>query len=235
MGLRTTVDRPIAVVSNVNVSPALLMVHVDQLNRPLKMTDASRAVVWDAVWLPWGGAYAITGSQSLDARFPGQWFQLEAGLHYNWHRHYDPSLGRYTQPDPLSLLDTARESQLSVFKDGPSLFSYSKNQPLTRVDPKGLMTWSEWTNCVALDAATTLICKPILPLDNRCRWVLDGCDSIKDKMRRIRLCITLQTQLTSRCFPNDKTHGVRIIEEEQEHKKCEQMFHDKGCDQCQPH
>ena len=28
-----------------------------------------------------------------DLRFPGQWFQLETGLHYNWHRHYDPKIG----------------------------------------------------------------------------------------------------------------------------------------------
>lgn len=36
-------------------------------------------------------------------RFPGQWFQLEAGLAYNWHRHYDSTTGRYTQADPLGL------------------------------------------------------------------------------------------------------------------------------------
>ena len=87
------VDRPMAVVSGVNTaSPALLMVHVDHLNRPVKMTDATGASVWSAVWLPFGSAYAITGAESNTARFPGQWFQLEAGLHYNWHRHYDPSL-----------------------------------------------------------------------------------------------------------------------------------------------
>ena len=73
-GSRTTVDRPIAVVSNVNTTPALLMVHVDHLNRPIKMTDASKAVVWDAVWLPWGAPYQITGPEALDARFPGALF-----------------------------------------------------------------------------------------------------------------------------------------------------------------
>ena len=59
--------------------------------------------MWDATWLPWGGAHSITGTGVLNARLPGQWFQLEAGLHYNWHRHYDPTIGRYTQPDPLGL------------------------------------------------------------------------------------------------------------------------------------
>ena len=61
----------------------------------------------------------------MDLRFPGQWFQLEAGLHYNWHRHYDPSLGRYTQPDPLG------------FVDGPSVYGYAGAEPVTGVDPSG--------------------------------------------------------------------------------------------------
>jgi RHS repeat-associated protein len=34
----------------------------------------------------------------MDVRFTGQWFQLESGLAYNWHRHYDATLGRYLQP-----------------------------------------------------------------------------------------------------------------------------------------
>jgi RHS repeat-associated protein len=125
MGSRTSVDRPIAVVSNVNTAPALLTVHVDQLNRPVKMTDSSGAIVWNAVWQPWGGAHTLTGSETLNARFPGQWFQLEAGLHYNWHRHYDPSLGRYTQPDPLG------------FVDGPSVWAYTGSAPFVYVDQSG--------------------------------------------------------------------------------------------------
>jgi RHS repeat-associated protein len=115
-------------VSNVNTTPALLTVHVDQLNRPVQMTDAAKAVVWSAVYSPFGGAYTITGSETLNARFPGQWFQLEAGLHYNWHRHYDPSLGRYTQPDPLG------------FVDGPSVFAYARSAPNALVDFWGLET-----------------------------------------------------------------------------------------------
>jgi RHS repeat-associated protein len=61
-----------------------------------------------------------------DTRFPGQWFQLESGLHYNWHRHYDPTLGRYTQPDPLG------------FVDGPSVYAYAGGQPTKHVDVEGL-------------------------------------------------------------------------------------------------
>ncbi len=59
-------------------------------------------------------------------RLPGQWFQLKTSLHYNWHRTYDPSTGRYLQPDPLGM------------PDGPGRYAYVRNSPLMKVDPRGL-------------------------------------------------------------------------------------------------
>lgn len=46
-----------------------------------------------------------TPATNLNLRFPRQWFQLETGLHYNWHRHYDPTTGRNLQPHPLGFVD----------------------------------------------------------------------------------------------------------------------------------
>jgi RHS repeat-associated protein len=109
-----------------------LWVHADHLKRPELMTDAARAVKWKALYKPFGEVHAITGPASLDMRFPGQWFQLEAGLAYNWHRHYDASLGRYTQPDPLGLE--------ALRSDGPSAYGYAGQSPLMKVDPKGLQS-----------------------------------------------------------------------------------------------
>ncbi|MBK9079483.1 MAG: RHS repeat-associated core domain-containing protein [Hyphomicrobium sp.] len=51
---------------------------------------------------------------------------MKSGLHYNRHRHYDSSLGRYFQPDPLGLVD------------GPSLYAYVGNDPLGDADLDGL-------------------------------------------------------------------------------------------------
>jgi CRISPR-associated endonuclease Cas3-HD len=125
-GSRARVDRrPLAVVNAVNTTPVTWFVHVDHLARPIKMTTATKASVWDAVWQPWGNVHTITGTAVLDARFPGQWFQLETGLHYNWNRSYDPSIGRYTQPDPLG------------FVDGPSMYGYARGNPQSLVDPDG--------------------------------------------------------------------------------------------------
>jgi RHS repeat-associated protein len=119
-------DLPVAVVAGVNTpTPRLLMVHTDHLARPIRMTDATRATVWQASWTPWGEAETMSGTHALELGLPGQWFQIETGLAYNWHRHYDPSTGRYTQPDPLG------------FVDGPSVYAYALNSPFMNVDPDG--------------------------------------------------------------------------------------------------
>jgi RHS repeat-associated protein len=120
------VDRPLAVVNGVGTTGvAVWNVSVDHLNRPVLMTNNLKVAMWTAVWQPWGGAHSITGTATLDTRFPGQWYQSETGLHYNWHRSYDPTVGRYTQPDPLG------------FVDGPSVYGYAKGRPQSLVDPDG--------------------------------------------------------------------------------------------------
>ncbi|MEJ1161944.1 RHS repeat-associated core domain-containing protein [Prosthecomicrobium sp. N25] len=122
-------DLPVAVDGANLATPTLLHVHNDHVGRPFMMTDAAQAVVWRAVYESFGKVHSITGSATLDARFPGQWFQLEAGLHYNWHRHYDPTLGRYAQPDPLGLA--------ALRADGSSLYGYARQSPQIWVDPEG--------------------------------------------------------------------------------------------------
>ena len=121
-------DLPLAVIANVNTAPVTYAVHTDHLGRPVRMTDASRATVWQAVWKPWGEVHATSGTQANNLRFPGQYFQIETGLAYNWHRHYDPVTGRYTQPDPLR------------FVDGPNVYAYAGSSPVINTDRLGLMT-----------------------------------------------------------------------------------------------
>jgi len=96
-------DLPVAAVDGVNTAtPTLYYVHTDHLGRPARMIAQNWAWVWDVIYAPFGAASAIfDATAKLDMRVPGQWFQLESGLAYNWHRHYDASLGRYVQPDPL--------------------------------------------------------------------------------------------------------------------------------------
>jgi len=127
-------DLPVAVVDGANTaSPTLYYVHTDHLGRPARMIAQSWAWVWDVIYAPFGAISAIFDSTAkLDMRFPGQWFQLESGLAYNWHRHYDASLGRYIQPDPLGLK--------SLLNDGPSVYGYARQSPLVRTDPAGTIS-----------------------------------------------------------------------------------------------
>jgi len=123
-------DLPVAVVDKVNTgSPVLYYVHSDHLGRPAIMMAQDGTWVWYPIWSPFGAlSYVATNggySGPSDIRFPGQWFQLESGLAYNWHRHYDASIGRYVQPDPLGL------------RGGQNLYGYADANPSAKIDLDG--------------------------------------------------------------------------------------------------
>jgi RHS repeat-associated protein len=59
-------------------------------------------------------------------RFPGQYYDAETGLHQNYFRDYEASLGRYVQRDPIGL------------RGGINVFGYVGGRPIVGVDPLGL-------------------------------------------------------------------------------------------------
>ena len=59
------------------------------------------------------------------ARFQGQWFDPESGLHYNHLRYYDPKLGSFISMDPVPLA-----GGLNAYGYGP--------EPVNWIDPHGL-------------------------------------------------------------------------------------------------
>jgi len=61
--------------------------------------------------------------------FPGQYYDQETGLYYNYFRYYDPNTGRYLRIDPVGILG------------GLNGYSYVRNNPLKWVDPLGLWPW----------------------------------------------------------------------------------------------
>uniref|UniRef100_UPI001B802595 RHS repeat-associated core domain-containing protein n=1 Tax=Desulfobulbus elongatus TaxID=53332 RepID=UPI001B802595 len=100
--------------------------HTDHLGTPLRLTDASGTVVWAADYQPFGKATLLVNTVENNLRFLGQYFDAETGLHYNWHRYYDPDIGRYLSADPIGL------------EAGVNVYAYVNNDPVNKIDPWGL-------------------------------------------------------------------------------------------------
>ncbi|EMF02197.1 RHS domain-containing protein [Streptomyces mobaraensis NBRC 13819 = DSM 40847] len=76
----------------------------DLVGTPTELIDETGTTAWRSRATLWGTtAWATDSSTYTPLRFPGQYFDPEAGLHYNFHRYYDPETGRYFTPDPLCL------------------------------------------------------------------------------------------------------------------------------------
>ncbi len=98
--------------------------HNDHLGTPVAMTDVNGAVVWNAQYNSIGKAVVdMTATAVNNLRFPGQYYDEETGLHYNWNRYYDPSTGRYVTTDPIG------------FEGGVNLYAYVDNNPTNYFDP----------------------------------------------------------------------------------------------------
>lgn len=129
--------KPLALIVATAGTESVYYYHPDHLGTPQKMTNQSGTVVWEAAYEPFGEAVVNEdpdGDQILvtsNLRFPGQFYDAESGLHYNWWRYYDPAAGRYIQSDPGGL------------EGDPNLYVYGLNNSLRYSDSKGLKADSE--------------------------------------------------------------------------------------------
>lgn len=109
-------------------------VHSDHLGTPTKLTDSAKRVVWSASNRGFGeGIYSADPDGDghkvdMPLRYPGQYYDKESGLHYNYFRYYDPTVGRYITSDPIGLVG------------GVNTYEYALGNPVQFSDPFGL--WS---------------------------------------------------------------------------------------------
>jgi RHS repeat-associated protein len=108
----------------------------DHRGTPMIVTEETGTVVWKADYQPFGRVDIATGDIENNLRFAGQYFDAETGLHYNYHRYYDPATGRYLTPDPIGLVG------------GINLFAYVRNNPVNFVDPYGLFVKHAFENAL---------------------------------------------------------------------------------------
>ena len=100
----------------------------DHLGTPQKLTDATGAVVWSAEYKPFGEAIIDPSSTvTNNLRFPGQYYDAETGLNYNYYRDYNALLDRYIEADPVGL------------RGGINLYLYAGANSLRFTDPFGLL------------------------------------------------------------------------------------------------
>jgi RHS repeat-associated protein len=128
----------------VTAAPTLYYIHPDHLNTPRVITNQAQQIVWR--WDnddPFGGNMANENPSGLgvftcNLRFPGQYFDRETNMHYNYFRDYSPEIGRYIESDPIGL------------DGGINTYAYVGGDPVSFVDPLGLKIWQQggnsWTN-----------------------------------------------------------------------------------------
>ncbi|MFD4261266.1 DUF6531 domain-containing protein [Streptomyces sp. NPDC058534] len=76
----------------------------DLVGSPTELVDEEGNIVWHKRSTLWGvTAWNADATAYTPLRFPGQYYDPETGLHYNYFRHYDPETARYLTPDPLGL------------------------------------------------------------------------------------------------------------------------------------
>ena len=132
-------DIPVAVIRKpTETSPIqVYYIQADHLNTPRVIVNQGNNPVWR--WEnthPFGANLPEEdpdGNAQLfeyQPRFPGQYFDKETNLHYNYFRYYEPETGRYISPDPIGLAG------------GINTYGYVEQNPLSFVDPRGLIRYN---------------------------------------------------------------------------------------------
>ena len=116
-------DIPVGVL----VSPQVYYVHTDYLSTPRLITNIFGTTKWSWSYAdPHGNSSPISTGITYNLRFPGQYADQESGLFYNMNRYYNPTIGRYTQVDPIGL------------NGGINPYAYVDNNPINAIDSSGL-------------------------------------------------------------------------------------------------
>ena len=139
-------DRPVAVQPKAgSYTNTWLHVHTDHLGTPRAITlpKQGNPAIWR--WSLQDSAFGEHAPEqdpdgdgdpfTFNLRYPGQYFDAESNLHYNYFRDYEPGTGRYVQSDPIGL------------KGGMSTYVYVESLPLGSIDPRGLIKVEGCPDC----------------------------------------------------------------------------------------
>lgn len=115
--------------------PRTLYLQLDHLDTPRLAKDAAGTIHWRWDSDGYGSAAATEDPDGngkttvINLRFPGQYYDQESGLHYNWNRYYSPRLGRYISSDPIGI------------EGGGNSYTYVEGNPISGTDTLGLFNY----------------------------------------------------------------------------------------------
>jgi len=122
-------------------SGSVYFYYADALGTVHTITDGTGQACYDATFTPYGQEMLnpnISQTCSSNYKFAGYEYDSETGLYYANARYYNPRLGRFMSPDPLSGDVTDPQSLNS--------YAYVENDPTNWTDPSGTIRtpWGYW-------------------------------------------------------------------------------------------
>jgi RHS repeat-associated protein len=126
----------------------------DGLGSVVALTDSLGNVVNRYQYDPYGNLIGTTTEAvSNPWKFTGGYLDSQTGLYKFGARYYDPTLGRWTQPDPLSSLTAATTNP----------YTYAGNNPVNNIDPTGTFSFRKFlSRYLNLKSLVLVIASPII-------------------------------------------------------------------------
>jgi RHS repeat-associated protein len=109
----------------------------DQIGSTTAELDDAGAVIGQRSYFSFGADRSSTGDTDRYA-FTGQEADATGMVHFQF-RQLDPSIGRWTAPDPL--FSACDESKIENLGEATTAYAYVANNPANSVDPTGLVNY----------------------------------------------------------------------------------------------
>jgi len=196
-------------------------VHSDAMQAPRVLTDSAGQTVWQARYATYGAAVVNGNGVGIiyNQRLPGQYFDSESALSYNYMRYYDAALGRYAESDPIGQ------------SGGVNLYAYVDGNPLNRSDATGLAPHGRTAPSIGIPTLPTYPTDTQLSHDealwledllDRARQAINSCMlAVKSRLRNGKLSRCLDA-----CASKDASGGKTW------HQFCEKLSKDADRARC---
>jgi RHS repeat-associated protein len=225
--------------------------HNDRLYTPQKLSDLSGAVSWSGLSEVFGSRIVADSAVENPLAFPGQYVDIESGLHYNWTRYYSPTEARYIQSDLIGI-DGGENFYVYALSQPTMLFDETGEHPLALV-ARMCIRFPRACASMALCRSNPAACRELLcgTSEIAYHWACDiaACTyktSGGQVRSRTESCVSafLRTSLKCTCYVNrllsrricrpnpanrDKSHRDQIRDAKRQCADCLEIY-EKNCD-----